>query len=126
MGRITDLGNPLLVDIAAMAGVNDNTAERSLHICPDCGSTLVQPTCWEQESDRSRWRIWRRCPECEWASESVHDAPAVDAYDEQLDQGSHELANELRVLEHENMREMAGTFIVALQGDLIGADDFRV
>lgn len=106
--------------------MKDTAASPSLHICPDCGSGLVQPTSWEQESNRSHWRVWRRCPECEWASEGVHDEVAIDAFDEQLDLGAHELAGELHALEHANMCEMADAFIVALWQDLIGPEDFRV
>jgi hypothetical protein len=104
-------------------GMN-RTADRSLHICPDCGSGLVQPISWAQEDDRSHWRVWRRCPECEWSCESVHAEVEIDAYDEQLDLGAHELADELRSLEHANMMEMASAFITALDNDLITADDF--
>ncbi|HEX5983375.1 MAG TPA: hypothetical protein VFY69_04135 [Solirubrobacterales bacterium] len=105
-------------------GTNSAT-EPSLHVCPACGSRLVQPTCWKQEGgDRTRWRIWRRCPECEWCGEGVHDETAIDAYDEQLDHGAEELAEELRLLQHANMRELADVFIAALRRDLIGADDF--
>jgi predicted nucleic acid-binding Zn-ribbon protein len=108
-----------------MAGTADRAAGHLLHVCPDCGSNLVQPTSWEQESDRARWRVWRRCPECEWAGEGVHSLRAVDAYDEQLDLGAHEIANELRALEHANMAELAEAFGIALRRDLICADDFR-
>lgn len=104
----------------------NRSIERSLHICPDCGGSLVQPTFWEQESNRSQWRVWRRCPECEWAGDGVHDEIAVDAYDEHLDLGAHELADGLRTLEHANMSEMADVFILALGQELITADDFRV
>lgn len=101
------------------------TADRSLHICPECGSSLVQPTCWEQEGGESRrWRVWRRCPECEWCGDGLHDEVAIDSYDEHLDNGAHELAEELRALQHANMRELADVFIAALRRDLIGADDF--
>lgn len=99
-------------------------AGRSLHICPDCGSHLVQPTSWEQADDRTQWRVWRRCPECEWAGDGVHDEVAVDAYDEQLDLGAQELADELRALQHANMSEMADAFAIALRDDLIGPEDF--
>jgi|SRR6476469_9133464 len=109
-----------------MDAATNRTAERSLHICPKCGSGLVQPTSWEQESTRSHWRVWRRCPECEWTGEGVYGEIAVDAYDEQLDLGSHELADGLQALEHANMGEMADAFIIALWQDLITADDFRV
>jgi hypothetical protein len=97
---------------------------RHLHICPECDSCLVQPTCWEQAGDRTHWRVWRRCPECEWSCEGVHSEREIDAFDEQLDLGAHELADELRALEHSNMADMADTFVTALHADLIGADDF--
>lgn len=126
MGRITDLRNPLWLDIEPVSDVTNPTAERSLHICPACGSPLVQPTHWEQEGNRSTWRVWRRCPECEWAGEGVYDEVAIDTYDEQLDLGALELANELRALEHANMSDMAETFAIALRRDLIGPADFRV
>ncbi len=95
-----------------------------LHICPSCGSRLVQPMSWEQAEDRAHWRIWLRCPECEWRSDAVHGEREIDDFDEQLDIGAHELADELKVLEHENMAEMAETFSAALAADLISADDF--
>src|SRR3954454_14836846 len=97
---------------------------QQLHVCPQCGSCLVQPTCWEQAGDRSHWRVWRRCPECEWFCQGVYDEGDIDAFDEQLDLGAHELADELRVLEHSNMAAMAETFGPALAADLISADDF--
>ena len=102
----------------------NKTLDLSLHVCAECGSHLVQPTAWEQEENRSSWRIWRRCPECEWRGESVHNEIEVDAFDEQLDHGSHELLGQLRAMEHANMREMTATFVAALDGDLIGAEDF--
>ncbi len=102
----------------------DETLNSTLHVCPECGSDLVQPTSWEQGADRAHWRVWRRCPECEWTGASVHNELEVDVYDEQLDLGARELANELRALEHANMSEMVGAFITALGNDLISADDF--
>lgn len=96
----------------------------ALHVCPECGSGLVQPTCWEQAGDRSHWRVWRRCPECEWSCQGVHGEREIDAFDEQLDFGAHTLADQLRALEHENMSEMAHAFVTALSHDLITADDF--
>ncbi len=95
-----------------------------LHVCPECGSEMVQPTCWEQAGDRAHWRIWRRCPECEWCCEAVHDESEIDAFDEALDLGANELAEELKALEHANMTAMAESFAAALAADLIGADDF--
>jgi hypothetical protein len=125
MGRNTDNRDGLGSDIAAMKKqAPGKAAAASLHICPCCGSNLVQPTCWEQEADRTRWRVWRRCPECEWNASSVHGEDEIDAFDDQLDLGAHELAGELRSLEHANMSSMAEAFLIALRNDLIGADDF--
>jgi uncharacterized protein with PIN domain len=107
-----------------MAEPLDRTAPHPLHVCPECASKLVQPTRWKQQDDRSRWRVWRRCPECEWTVDDIHSEIEIDVFDEQLDQGAHELANELRSLEHANMSEMASSFIAALSRDLISADDF--
>ena len=126
MGLITDHRNALSGDIAVMQdGSPHKTLEHSLHVCPACGSSMVQPTLWERAGDRSTWLVGRRCPECEWACESVHSAAEIDAFDEQLELGAHQLAGELTVLEHANMREMVSSFSFALANDLIGADDFR-
>ncbi len=108
----------------AERGRNKTKHRKDLHICPECGSDLVQPTLWEQAGDRSHWRIWRRCPECEWFCQGTHGEAEIDAFDEQLDIGAHALADELRALEHANMTDMADTFVAALAADLIGADDF--
>ncbi len=97
-----------------------------LHVCPRCGSRLVQPTCWEQTEDRFHWRVWRRCPDCEWTTSAVHGEREIDDFDEQLDIGTQELAEDLRVLERENMAQMVAAFVTALETDLITADDFQL
>jgi hypothetical protein len=125
MRRNTDHRGARSGDIAAMADHSSReTAERTLHICPNCGSSLVQPTSWEQVGDRNGWRVGRRCPECEWSGNSVHHVGEIDAFDEQLELGSQELAGQLRAMEHANMSETAENFVAALANDLIGADDF--
>ena len=102
----------------------DSSPATAMHLCPRCGSGMVQPLAWEPAGDRTSWRVWRRCPECDWRDESVHGEAAIEAYDEQLDRGAQELAAELRELQHHNMTELAATFVAALEADLIGADDF--
>lgn len=97
-----------------------------LHVCPHCGSRLVQPTCWEQAGDRGHWRLWRRCPECEWHCEAVHAEPEIDAFDEELDHGTRALNEVLRELERENMKQFGETFATALAADLISAEDFQL
>jgi hypothetical protein len=105
-------------------GHNRTKPAEQLHVCPECASCLVQPTCWEQAGDRAHWRVWRRCPECEWSCQGVHGEREIDAFDEQLDIGAHELADELKALEHSNMVAMTEAFSAALAADLISADDF--
>ncbi|HWM64533.1 MAG TPA: hypothetical protein VNP96_11170 [Solirubrobacterales bacterium] len=85
----------------------------------------MQPTCWEQTSPRGHWRLWRRCPECEWNGDSVHGEHEIDAYDEELDDGTEALASKLEELELENMARVVEAFATALEADLISAEDFR-
>jgi hypothetical protein len=106
------------------ASASQTKATAGLHVCPRCSSTLVQPTCWEQAEDRSHWRLWRRCPECEWHCDEVHGEAEIDAFDEELDLGTQALAGVLKSLEHENMQFVLETFSAALDADLISADDF--
>jgi hypothetical protein len=95
-----------------------------LHVCQSCRSQLVQPTRWEQTAERGQWRLWRRCPECGWQAEGVFGESEIDAYDEDLDNGTEALAAELKGLERENMEWIADAFAVALAADLITAEDF--
>lgn len=103
----------------------ETTETAGLHVCPRCGSKLVQPTCWEQTSPRGSWRLWRRCPECEWCGDSVHGEHEIDAYDQELDEGTEALASVLEELERESMRRVVDAFATALEADLLDADDFR-
>lgn len=96
-----------------------------LHVCPACSSGLVQPTRWEEAVPRGHWRLWRRCPECEWSGDGVHGEREIDAYDEELDGGTEALACELEALEREGMARVVDAFATALAADLIDADDFR-
>jgi len=107
------------------ASAAQTKTETGLHVCPSCASPLVQPTRWEQAGDRGHWRLWRRCPECEWSGERVHGETEIDAFDEELDLGTRALSEVLKALEHENMQHIADTLATALEADLISADDFR-
>lgn len=100
--------------------------DAGLHVCPECGSNLVQPTRWEQTAKRGHWRLWRRCPECEWHLDGIHGEAEIDAFDEALDDGAEALATELQELERESMCRIAEAFATALADDLITADDFRL
>ena len=102
-----------------------NAETTGLHVCGGCGSGLVQPTRWEQAASRGHWRLWRRCPECEWSCDAVHGEREIDAYDEELDAGTEALNGVLKQLERENMQHVADSLAAALDADLITADDFR-
>lgn len=113
-----------IADIMHRASTSQTKNATGLHVCPRCASPLVQPTCWEQTDDRGHWRLWRRCPECEWLSDEIHGEDEIDAFDEELDLGTKALNEVLKALEQENMRYIADTFAAALGADLITADDF--
>jgi hypothetical protein len=102
----------------------ESQTQVQLHVCPECSSKLVQPVAWEQVDRSSDWRLWRRCPECEWSGHDVHREGTIDDYDEQLDFGTRELAEELRVLQYANMEEAIDRFVGALQADQILPEDF--
>jgi hypothetical protein len=108
------------------ASRTETRTEAGLHVCPECGSSLVQPTRWEQTAKRGHWRLWRRCPECEWRCDGIHGESEIDAFDEVLDEGAEALAGELKQLERESMRRLAEALVTALAADLITADDFRL
>jgi hypothetical protein len=108
----------------SQAGRTGTKAETGLHVCPRCGSKLVQPLRWEQTGTPGRWRLWRRCPECELRLDEVHGEGEIDAYDEQLDDGTEVLAGKLQELELESMRRIVEAFSTALASDLISAEDF--
>jgi DNA-directed RNA polymerase subunit RPC12/RpoP len=99
-------------------------ADTGLHVCPECGSKLVQPTRWEQTASRGHWRLWRRCPECEWRADGIYGEREIDAYDEVLDDGTEAVASKLEDLERERMVKLTEAFATALAADLITADDF--
>src|SRR5690349_1379516 len=103
----------------ASANQTKSETAHGLHGCPSCASVLVQPTCWEQAEDRGHWRLWRRCPECEWHCDAIHGETEIDAFDEELDLGTQTLAEELRGIERENMQYVADTISAALDADLI-------
>jgi hypothetical protein len=107
------------------ASASQTQTAAGLHVCPRCTSPLVQPTCWEQAEDRGHWRLWRRCPECNWRCDKVHGEAEIDAFDEELDLGTRTLADVLKAIEHENMEYVVETIAAALEADLITADDFR-
>ena len=98
-------------------------APRSLNICPDCESDLVQPVEWS-EATRHRWQLALRCPNCNWLTDGVFEQAQVDELEERLDEGLSEMLRDLRRLTQANMAEEIDRFTAALQTDLVLPEDF--
>lgn len=105
-----------------MPGTEVTTA-RHLHVCPACGSVLVQPVWWG-EAGGTRWQVTRRCPDCQWRGSDHHPQELLDRYDAELDRGSDELLTSLRTLAAERMAEDVERLAAALANDLILPEDF--
>lgn len=101
----------------------DRGRARALHVCPCCDSELVYPTDWSPVG-RRRWRVERRCPDCEWTAEGVFEQPVVDRFDDALDAGTEKLLDDLNLLARANMEEQVNRFVAALRDDLILPEDF--
>ncbi len=102
---------------------HDESSDQGLHVCPQCGSHLVQPISWE-EAPQGFWELILHCPNCDWLDEGVYDQEQVDALEERLDQGVTDLLSDLRRLTQSNMSEEIERFTAALQGDLVLPEDF--
>jgi hypothetical protein len=94
-----------------------------LHICEDCGSSLVYPTEWE-EAGEHHWHVELRCPNCEWYGGGDFDQDTVEAFDDVLDQGIDVLLTDYRALVNSNMEDEIDRFAQALAADAILPSDF--
>lgn len=94
-----------------------------LHLCPECGSDLVQPVDWGQVSP-DHWELELSCPNCRHTREGVFDQDDVAALEEHLDEGVEAILRDLQRLAHANMAEEIDRFAAALQADLILPEDF--
>jgi len=97
--------------------------EHGLHICARCCSELVQPEWWE-ETAAGTWQVGLRCPDCEHRGEGVFAQSVVDAFDEQLNEGSDALATAYRRLVRENLAAEMECFAGALRAGAILPEDF--
>ncbi len=94
-----------------------------LHMCPDCECDLVQPVAWSETEDE-QWELELSCPNCGWTVGGVFDQAAVEALEEQLDEGLAAMLADLQRLTHANMVEEVDRFVAALNADLILPEDF--
>jgi len=94
-----------------------------LMICRSCGSGYVVPTDWA-EREEARWWIRLRCGECGSGREAIVSDATAQRYDQRLQRGMNEIARALQEREQEQMARDAETFAIALELDLLDADDF--
>ena len=98
-------------------------SHQDLAVCEACTSKLVEPTHWEA-AGAGHWRVVLHCPNCDHAREGVFPQETVDLFDENLDQATTQMVNDLRRLEQANFADEAELFIGALHAGAILADDF--
>ena len=97
--------------------------ETGLHVCPDCGSSLVAPVAWDQAGPHE-WAVTIQCPNCEWWDADVFDEETVERFDEELDRGTEALVRDLLRLMRANMEDDVERFLAALRADAILPEDF--
>lgn len=98
-------------------------AERALHVCPDCGSELVQPSDWSCGFG-GRLALTLTCPNCDWQESGMYERHQVEALEDQLDDGLVAMIDDLHRLTQANMAADVDRFIDALRRDLILPEDF--
>jgi hypothetical protein len=101
----------------------DTSAPSGLHVCPACGSHLVQPMDW-CEAAEGRWELLLACPNCFWAHEDVYTEDEVHALEDELDQGLEDMLRDLQRLTQANMADEVERFSSALAADHILPEDF--
>jgi hypothetical protein len=94
-----------------------------LHVCPACGSNLVQPLDFEPLGASSCY-VELLCPNCHWSHRGVHHQAEVDRFDEELERGEAAVLASVEELTRTNMRDEADRFARALAADAILPMDF--
>jgi hypothetical protein len=103
---------------------NDTShVHRGLHMCPDCGSGLVQPIDWSEAPDDC-WNLALACPNCDWHTEGLYNADQVRDLEDQLDEGLADMLRDLQRLTQANMADQIDRFVSALNADQILPEDF--
>ncbi len=95
----------------------------SLVVCRACRAEAVVPVDWEDEGD-GRCEIALRCGACLDRRDVTLDYDEADEFGRALDRGVDRIARTARELERKRRLTEIETLTVALERDLIGADDF--
>jgi hypothetical protein len=95
-----------------------------LQLCLECGADSVHPVEWEPFGE-THWWMALRCGACWNCSEVLVDDDSAQRFDRALDSAQHQMVLAADRLRLESMSAQAERLAVALDRDLIGADDFR-
>jgi hypothetical protein len=97
--------------------------DADLQYCFTCESDSVHPVEWEPFGD-SHWWMLLRCGACGAHSEGLVADAAAQRFDRDLDAAQDEIVRAADRLGLEILAAQAESLAVALERDLIGADDF--
>lgn len=106
----------------ANAKPNEQETE-DLHLCPCCDQDLVNPVEWEEVTP-GLWEVALWCPNCDWRHTGRFAQRVVDRFDDILDKGLAQIADDLHQLARSNMEDDINCFIAALNADAIWPSDF--
>jgi hypothetical protein len=70
------------------------------------------------------WKLWLRCPDCEWQDEDTFSSKEVYDYDEIFDDGRYKLEDALKYAQDSVMKDYIGRFVTALEAGQILPEDF--
>jgi len=108
---------------AQARGDHTDAPRSSLHICPQCDSSLVHPRSIEMWAE-DNWWLELRCPECHLIYADVVGQEAIEEFEKELDRGHERLTAELMELVRTNMSDYVDRFAYALAEDAIQPMDF--
>jgi hypothetical protein len=97
--------------------------DADLQHCRMCGSDSVHPVEWEPFGD-SHWWILLRCGACGHRGEGLVANAAAQRFDRELDEAQDEMVRAADRLGLEILSAEIESLTVALERDLIDADDF--
>jgi hypothetical protein len=94
-----------------------------LQVCAGCHADYVHPVEWH-ESGEEHWWMLLRCGACGSERDVTVADEVAKRFGEDLDRAERQIERTVRELDGERMAVEVEAFAVALERDLIGADDF--
>jgi hypothetical protein len=95
-----------------------------LHQCAYCHDDYVVPV-WYEDLEHG-WHLLLRCGQCETYRAVVVSDDTAQAYERDLERGVAQIRAAADELDAARMTRQVAAFIVALERDLIDAEDFAV